>query len=105
MRRGAFALRSADGVRRFVCALRLLPEHGRQQDLDAHLVGLLLLWRLDRLADYGGDGGFTGRGRDRSGPAVCSCDVVQPDGARDFKHGVYVLFVAGAAGADDDVRD
>ena len=60
-RRGAFALRSADGVRRFVCALRLLPEHGRQQDLDAHLVGLLLLWRLDRLADYGGERGLTSR--------------------------------------------
>ena len=82
-----------------------LLEQGRQQDLDAHLVGLLLLWRLDQLADYGGDGGFTGRGRDRGGPAVCSRDVVQPDGTRDLEHGVDVTLVVGAAGADDDVRD
>ena len=64
---GAVALRSADGCCCFVAGLSLL-EQGRQQDLDAHLVGLLLLWRLDQLADYGGDGGFTGRGRDRGGP-------------------------------------
>ena len=101
---GAVALRSADGCCCFVAGLSLL-EQGRQQDLDAHLVSLLLLWWLDQLADYGGDGGFTGRGRDRGGPAVCSRDVAQPDGTRDLEHGVDVTLVVGAAGADDDVRD
>ena len=59
---------------------------------------------MDHPADHGRDGGLTGGGRHRGGPVVGSPDVVQPDGARDFKHGVDVPFVVGAAGSDDDVR-
>ena len=87
----------------FVAGL-VLPEHGRQQDPHAHLVGLELLWGLDHLTDDGRDGGLAGGGRYGGGPVVGSRDVVQPDGTRELKHGVDVLFVVSPAGSDDDAR-
>ena len=73
------------------------PEHGGYEDLHAQLVGLWPLLWLDYFADYGDGGRLTGRGR----PIVGSPDVAAPDGARDFKHGVDVLSVVGAAGLDE----
>ena len=99
---GAVALRSADGCCCFVAGLSLL-EQGRQQDLDAHLVGLHPLLGLDQFSHHGCDGVLIGGGRHGGGAFVGPLDVAEPDGARDFKHGVDVLLVVVAACSDDDV--